>query len=351
MQFGQNRQGPRSLIELNSKMNKFDQLKRFITKEMKMSQIYQPLMLIEMLKRSDGKASVKHIAQAILNKDPTQIEYFSTVVKNMVGKVLTKNHEIAEKDKDIYKLIDSDQLSKEQVDELIELCEQKIAEFEKKRGDSVWNHRRRGHRPISGSVRYKVLSRAKGRCELCGISNEEKMLEVDHIFPKSLGGKDDLSNYQALCYSCNAAKRNTDDTDFRVFKTLYQERQDKCLFCDVQSNDTKRIIAENSLAYAIRDGFPVTDGHTLFMPKRHVKDYFELVQSEVNAINLLIQEQRTLLMQADSKIEGFNIGMNCGEVSGQTVFHCHVHLIPRRRGDVENPRGGVRHIIADKGFY
>ncbi len=85
--------------------------------------------------------------------------------------------------------------------------------------------------------------------------------------------------------------------------------------------------------------------------RRGVKEYFELVQSEVNAINLLIQEQRTLLMQADSKIEGFNIGMNCGEVSGQTVFHCHVHLIPRRRGDVENPRGGVRHIIADKGFY
>ena len=332
-------------------MTKFDQLKLFITKEMRMSQIYQPLMMIEMLKKSDGKASVKDIAQAILNKDPTQIEYFSSVVNNMVGKVLTKNHGIAEKHKDIFALIDSEQLSKEQSDELIDLCEQKIIEFEKKRGDSVWSHRRRGHRPISGSVRYEVLARAKGRCELCGISNEEKMLEVDHIFPKSLGGKDDLSNYQALCYSCNAAKRNTDDTDFRVFKTLYQERQEKCLFCDVQSNDTKRIISENSLAYAIRDGFPVTDGHTLFMPKRHVKDYFELVQSEVNAINLLIQEQRTLLMQVDSKIEGFNIGMNCGEVSGQTVFHCHVHLIPRRRGDVENPRGGVRHIIAGKGFY
>jgi diadenosine tetraphosphate (Ap4A) HIT family hydrolase len=123
------------------------------------------------------------------------------------------------------------------------------------------------------------------------------------------------------------------------------------LFCDIQSNDRKRIIAENNLAYAIRDGFPVTEGHTLFMPKRHVSDYFGLVQSEVNAINLLVQEQRTLLMASDSKIEGFNIGMNCGEVSGQTVFHCHVHLIPRRRGDVANPRGGVRHIIADKGFY
>ncbi len=332
-------------------MNRYKQLQDFITNKMSMSHIYQPLMLIEMLKHGDRKASVKQIAQSILNKDPTQIEYFSQVVKNMVGRVLTKNHEIATKEKDIYSLIGSDELSSEQVQELIQLCEQKIAEFEAKRGDTIWNHRRRGHRPISGSIRYEVLSRARGRCELCGITNEEKMLEVDHIFPKSLGGKDDLSNYQALCYSCNAAKRNTDDTDFRLFKTMFEHREENCLFCDIQTKDRKRVIAENNLAYAIRDGFPVTEGHTLFIPKRHVSDYFGLVQSEVNAINLLIQEQRTFLMASDSKIEGFNIGMNCGEVSGQTVFHCHVHLIPRRRGDVANPRGGVRHIIADKGFY
>ncbi len=332
-------------------MTRYKQLEDFISNKMSMSHIYQPLMLIELLKNMEGKASVKEIAQSILNKDPTQIEYFSQVVKNMVGRVLTKNHAIATKDKDIYSLIGSEDLSNEEAEELIQLCEQKIAEFEAKRGDSIWSHRKRGHRPISGSVRYEVLSRAKGRCELCGITNEEKMLEVDHIFPKSLGGKDDLSNYQALCYSCNAAKRNTDDTDFRLFKTLYEHREENCLFCDIQSIDRKRIIAENNLAYAIRDGFPVTEGHTLFIPKRHVSDYFGLAQSEVNAINLLVQEQRTLLMASDSSIEGFNIGMNCGEVSGQTVFHCHVHLIPRRRGDVENPRGGVRHIIADKGFY
>ena len=241
-------------------MTRYEELKQFITQKMSMSHIYQPLMLIEMLKSEEGKASVAEIAQAILNKDPTQIEYFSQVVKNMVGKVLTKNHEIATKDKDLYSLIGSEDLSNKEAEELIELCEQKIAEFEAKRGDTIWNHRRRGHRPISGSIRYEVLSRARGRCELCGITNEQKMLEVDHIFPKSLGGKDDLSNYQALCYSCNAAKRNTDDTDFRLFKTLYEHREENCLFCDIQSNDRKRIITENNLAYAIRDGFPVTDG-------------------------------------------------------------------------------------------
>ncbi len=317
---------------------------------MRMSQVYQPVMLMQLLK-NNGKATVQQIAQAILDKDPTQIEYFSEIVKNMVGRVLTKNRGITEKDGNAYRLIGSEQLTQDQILELIEICQTKINEFESKRGASVWEHRRRGHRPISGSVRYEVLSRAMFKCELCGISADEKNIEVDHIFPKSLGGRDDLTNYQALCYSCNAAKRNTDDTDFRLFKSLYENREEKCLFCDIQSIDRKRIISENNLAYAIRDGFPVSEGHTLFIPKRHAIDYFELVPAEVNAINSLMTDQKKLLQEHDSSIEGFNIGMNCGETAGQTVFHCHVHLIPRRKGDVENPRGGVRHVIAGKGYY
>jgi diadenosine tetraphosphate (Ap4A) HIT family hydrolase/5-methylcytosine-specific restriction endonuclease McrA len=328
----------------------FEKLHNFIAEEMRMSQVYQPVMLMELLKRN-GQASVHQIAQAILDKDPTQIEYFSEIVKNMVGRVLTKNRGITEKTGDNYRLIGSEHLTSEQTAELIRLCKQKIDEFEAKRGDAVWEHRKRGHRPISGSVRYEVLSRAKFKCELCGISADEKNIEVDHIFPKSLGGKDDLSNYQALCYSCNAAKRNTDDTDFRLFKSLYEHREEKCLFCEIQTNDRKRIVAENNLAFAIRDGFAVTEGHTLFIPKRHVVDYFGLVPAEVSAINLLMAEQKRLLQEQDSSIDGFNIGMNCGETAGQTIFHCHVHLIPRRKGDVENPRGGVRHIISGKGFY
>jgi ATP adenylyltransferase len=331
-------------------MKVYQKLSEFISTEMRMSQVYQPVMLMELLK-NNGQVSVTQIAQAILDKDPTQIEYFTEIVKNMVGKVLTKNRGITEKSGNNYSLIGASELTNEQAAELIELCQLKITEFEAKRGDAVWSHRRRGHRPISGSVRYEVLSRAKFKCELCGISADEKNIEVDHIFPKSLGGKDDLSNFQALCYSCNAAKRNTDETDFRLFKSMYELRFEKCLFCDIQSSDRGRIISENNLAYAIRDGFPVSEGHTLFIPKRHIADYFGLVTAEVNSINSLMQEQKKLLESKDKSIEAFNIGMNCGEASGQTVFHCHVHLIPRRRGDVENPRGGVRHVIASKGFY
>ena len=317
---------------------------------MRMSQVYQPVMLIELLKNS-GSISVEQVAEAILKRDPTQIEYYTEIVKNMVGKVLTKNRGITERVGNTYNLLGFRDLSSDEISELILLCEGKIDKFEEDRGHQVWNHRRRGHRPISGSIRYEVLKRAAFRCELCGISANVKNLEVDHINPKSLGGSDTIHNFQALCYSCNAAKRNTDSTDFRDNQNIYDHRIEGCLFCELQSSDQKRIVAENELAFVIRDGFPVTDGHTLIIPKRHVKDYFSLKQSEVNAINQLIRKQKLFLEEEDRKIDGFNIGINNGEAAGQTIFHCHIHLIPRRIGDVENPRGGVRHIIPGKGNY
>ncbi|WP_216208743.1 HIT domain-containing protein [Polynucleobacter sp. Latsch14-2] len=317
---------------------------------MSMSHIYQPVMLIELL-NNQGKASVTQIAQAILNKDPSQIEYYSQIVKRMVGDVLTNKRKITTKDKEHYLLQGVQSLSQQEITELITLCESKINEYELKRQGAQWQHRRRGRRPVSGTIRYEVLKRAKGRCELCGISNEEKNLEVDHITPKSLGGKDDIANYQALCFTCNAQKNNKDDTDFRNINAQYEHREKDCLFCQIQTDDRERVEDENTLAYAIRDGFEVTKHHTLFIPKRHIKDYFGLTQAEINAINQLIESQKEFLDNADSSIDGYNIGMNCGEAAGQTIFHCHVHLIPRRKGDVDNPRGGIRHVIPEKGFY
>jgi ATP adenylyltransferase len=235
-------------------MTTFTQLKQFITKDMTMSHIYQPVMLIELLK-NNGHASVAQIAQAILNKDPSQIEYYSQVVKNMVGRVLTISRGITTKEGSTYKLDGASELSTEQINELIELCNGKISEYEQKRDGAHWDHRRRGHRPISGSVRFEVLKRAAFRCELCGISADDKNLEVDHIHPKSLGGKDDISNYQALCYTCNASKRNTDATDFRGLKTQYEHRQADCIFCQFQLPEHERIVEENALAYATRDAW------------------------------------------------------------------------------------------------
>jgi len=329
----------------------FDQLYKFIAEDMQMSHVYQPVMLIELLHSNFGTATVETIAKAILDHDPTQIDYYSEVVTKMPGVVLTKNRGIAEKHGRSYTLKDFGGLTVDERQTLILLCEQRIREYEDKRAGAHWDHRRKTREPVSGTVRYEVLSRAKFRCELCGIMDTDKALEVDHIVPKNLGGADDISNYQALCYTCNAQKRDRDSTDFRGLNESYEHREKDCLFCSLQMDDRSRIISENTLAYAIRDGFPVTEGHTLFIPKRHVQDYFDLTQAEINAVNALMREQKTHLQKSDASIEGFNIGMNCGEVAGQTVFHCHVHLIPRRRGDVENPRGGIRHVIAGKGHY
>jgi len=121
-----------------------------------------------------------------------------------------------------------------------------------------------------------------------------------------------------------------------------------CLFCEISS---ERILIENDLAFAIRDGFPVTHLHSLVIPKRHIPDYFGMSQEELKACNALLHDLREQILKEDASVDGFNIGMNAGEAAGQTIFHSHIHLIPRRHGDVENPRGGVRHIIADKGYY
>ena len=123
---------------------------------------------------------------------------------------------------------------------------------------------------------------------------------------------------------------------------------DSCPFCSL---DTERVLDSNEHALTFRDGYPVTDLHTLVIPKRHVATYFDLTDEERHSVHELLVSQQAAIKASDSTVEGFNIGWNCGEAAGQTVFHAHVHLMPRRKGDVENPRGGVRHIIDGKGDY
>jgi diadenosine tetraphosphate (Ap4A) HIT family hydrolase len=320
-------------------------LKRYINERMKMSHVYQPVMLRTILSNG-GEATTTQIAKALLSRDISQIEYYEERVKQMVGKVLVKN-DIVSKDKNIYRIPDFAELTDDEVTDLIKDCDLKLEAFLAKRGDSAWSHRTKSSGYISGSIRFEILKRARSRCELCGISAERKALEVDHILPRNKGGSDDPSNLQALCYSCNAMKRDTDSTDFRGWFDSYAARDESCPFCNLE----RELVAENELSVAFRDLYPVTPLHTLIIPKRHVADYFELHQPELNAINQLVKHVREAILLADSSVEGFNIGANAGEASGQTIFHCHVHLIPRRQGDTAEPRGGVRGVIPNKQAY
>ena len=323
----------------------FQDLRDYLLQKMKMSHVYQPVMIRRLL-INHGAAKATEIAIDLVQNDLSQIEYYTARVNEMVGKVLRNNH-VVDKDKDCYHLRGYAYINNEEREELIKICEQKIEEYKEKRGMNIWDHRRRNRTPVDGSIRYKVLNRANNVCELCGISSEERALEVDHIIPKNWGGKDDITNYQALCWQCNAGKRDTDASDFRGRGRVFEEKVNYCLFCQIE----KPIVAENQLVYAIQDGYPVVPNHTLIIPKRHFDSYFDLKQAEFNAVHQLLSETKNILQAIDSSISGFNIGINQGSDAGQTISHCHIHLIPRRKGDIENPRGGVRHIIPGKGFY
>jgi diadenosine tetraphosphate (Ap4A) HIT family hydrolase len=113
-----------------------------------------------------------------------------------------------------------------------------------------------------------------------------------------------------------------------------------CLFC---SFSKEKYIAENELAFAIFDGFPVNKGHALIIPKRHFGNFFDATEEEITAIYRLIHEVKAKLDE-ELKPGGYNIGVNVGHYGGQTIMHLHVHLIPRYKGDVEKPKGGIRNL-------
>ncbi|ABA87556.1 FHIT family hydrolase [Syntrophotalea carbinolica DSM 2380] len=122
-----------------------------------------------------------------------------------------------------------------------------------------------------------------------------------------------------------------------------------CPFCN--PNIRSRIVAEHGSVFAVSDIYPVTDGHLLILPKRHISDWFSLTEEERQDAEKLILCMREKLLIDDPTITGFNIGVNCGASAGQTIFHVHIHLIPRRDGDVDDPRGGVRGVIPHKQKY
>lgn len=204
----------------------------------------------------------------------------------------------------------------------------------------IWDYRLLDSDPVPDSFRYIVLRESGGRCALCGATKNDRPLAVDHFVPRSKGGKTEYGNLQMLCAKCNRSKGNKDDTDFREAPP---ESIKDCRFC--YENITNRIVEEHATMTAITDGYPVTEGHLLVVPKRHIADYLALSQRERNDADDLIRFLSGAIRQKDDRVTGFNIGANCGESAGQTIFHAHIHLIPRRDGDTPDPRGGVRGVI------
>ena len=129
---------------------------------------------------------------------------------------------------------------------------------------------------------------------------------------------------------------------------MVNDPNNPCLFCNSKSSG---IAHENELAYASYDTYPVSTFHCLIIPKRHIKDYFDLTNDELVACNNLIKIVKNEIIEKDNTVEAFNIGTNVGKISGQSIMHCHIHVIPRRKGDVKNPQGGVRAVIPKNQHY
>ena len=121
-----------------------------------------------------------------------------------------------------------------------------------------------------------------------------------------------------------------------------------CLFCDF---DNDELIEEGQYCYARRDGYPVSEHHSLVIPKRHVASYFDLDEDEVIDMHRMVVQMKARIESMDKTVSGFNVGVNVGRDAGQSVFHVHMHLMPRRQGDIDNPQGGVRGVIPAKRTY
>jgi diadenosine tetraphosphate (Ap4A) HIT family hydrolase/5-methylcytosine-specific restriction endonuclease McrA len=322
----------------------YQELVDFLEHKMSMSHVYQPL-LVRALVDAGGTATVRQLAQVFLVQDESQLLYYEKRIKEMPLKVL-KRHEVISSDGQLVSL-SAKRLTLQEKAHVRMICEQKLQSFVQKRGIGIWDYRLLDEEPIPDSLRFLVLKAAGGRCQLCGISAKERPLDVDHIIPRSRGGKTELANLQALCSKCNRSKRNQDDTDFR---SLPRPKADPhCVFCD--SDVMSNAMEKNGSVFAVMEKYPVTPGHLLVIPFRHTPDWFSMTQSERLDADELMRVLQARIRAEDKRVAGFNVGSNCGDVAGQTVAHAHIHLVPRRSGDIPDPRGDVRGVIPEKRIY
>lgn len=314
-------------------------LKEFLTSKMKMSGLYQPV-IIKHLILGNGSAKLEEIAKELTTLDEEAVEDYIQKLK-VYPKAVLKKHRIAEIQKDSYELLMELGDSKEN---LLKICDEKIALFIDQRGLEPG-------RPSGWGAKRVKLIKEYPYCTLCGArpgKDRDVELDIDHIVPTSKGGSDEESNLQVLCAQCNRAKGNHLIISSVEVHASHLNRCTQCIFCNLTK---ERIRYQDDYILVIEDGFPVTKGHTLIIPLRHVASAIELTDIEALLIIKKSKELCDSLKKEDNSIEGFNLGFNVGRASGQTIDHCHIHIIPRRAGDVHDPTGGIRNVVPSKGRY
>ena len=162
--------------------------------------------------------------------------------------------------------------------------------------------------------------------------------------------------HQKKTYQCNVVlnsksifkNENCEIYEYKHFNQLTRKENPTCPFCNPDS--ARELIVESATAFAMFDKFPVSNGHALIIPKKHCADYFDLTFREQSACMFMLNTVKEILKKKLNP-DGFNVGINISEAAGQTVAHVHIHLIPRYKGDVKEPRGGVRGVIPEKKNY
>src|SRR5262245_21641444 len=242
----------------------FSDLKDFLETRMRQSHVYQPV-LIRALVDSGGSATVRQLASIFVQQDESQLRYYEKTIKTMPVKVLRKHGIVSQQGNPISLAVK--RLTLQQRAEIRKLCETKLQEFIAKKGIKIWDYRMLDFSSVTDELRYRVLKEARGRCALCGASVKDVPLDVDHILPRSRKGRTVYENLQALCAKCNRTKGNKDDTDFRSYGRE-PEPENIPFFARTWLDD-------NELAFSVLDASPVSEGHTLLVPKRHFVDVFE----------------------------------------------------------------------------
>ena len=305
----------------------FAELEEFIRRRMKMTHIYQPLM-IKTLLESGREATAEDIARGFLNEDKAQLEYYSLIAKRWPSITLRKHNVVSysrEGGRGVFRLL-LEGATASQRKRLIELCDLRIEEYVEKTLKLPWYNRRGSREHIPGQLRYDVLAKSGGVCVACGVSAQQRALEVDHIVPVNMGGPNDISNLQALCYKCNAQKSDRDKTDFVMVLNRLKYRNPKCRLC---SSDMH--VLDNRLAFAVRDARPKADLHSLVLPRRHVGSFFDLIPAEKALCLELVDSVKTQIQKDDGTVTGFNVGFDAGRTVGPVAEHCQIHIVPRRR--------------------
>jgi ATP adenylyltransferase len=323
---------------------RFEGLRKFIVKKVRPDRVDE-FLLIRCLIESGGSATPRQLARSFVLEDESQVLFYEQRIKQETLSELSKQGIVDCRGGSVS--LTAQKLTPVQKAVLRVLCEQKVQEHSGKRGLKVWDERLSSTEAVPDDLRYQALADSDGRCEICGATKQQRPLHVSHIIPPSQGGKTELDNLQVLCSKCGDTKSVMNRTDFR--NLVFTESDPTCPFC--LPHIKPRVTAENGTVVAIPDRNPVTKGHTLIIPIRHTQDFFSMTAQERTDAENLIRYLRNKTKRKDRAIVGFNIGTNCGAAAGQTIMHAHIHLIPRRKDDTLNPKGGVRGVIPDKMNY